>query len=967
MMLCQSGWAIGYSTLAAFSDAAGLAPRAGLLLASNGLFYGTSTQGGAGTNGTVFVMGHSGTPTNLVSFNGTNGAQPYASLALGGDGNFYGTTYVGGESDQGVIFRLTPDGALTCLASFDGSNGAHPMAPLAAAPNGAFYGTASEGGSSGNGVLFQFSTNGGIRLLASFQGTNGIRPTGALVLSTNSNNVLYGTTSGGGSLGYGTVFSFNLTNQMISTLHSFAGTSEGSGPQAGLAAGSAAFYGTTAAGGTNGNLGTLFRITASGTFSNLFTFGRTNGARPMGQLIQGPDSAWYGTTLNGGTDGQGTVFRLSSSNTLTVLHSFSRSGDGGNPYSGLALGTNGCLYGVTSAGGAHKGGTAFQINAFPPVITAQSSSQSVATGDSFALGVQVAGSQPMSFQWQLNSNNLADNSKYSGARTTVLSILSATKANAGSYRVIVHNSGGTITNTPIAVSVVDPLGTNHPTLTIASPSSGASLATTFYAIRGTAAGPNPVAQVFFRLNGSHWQLATLEAGGSKWSATATLTQGSNWVQAYAVDLLGAASPTNAPLGFFCGLNGTPVRVQVNGQGTTSPNYDGVYLSASSLYRIKAAAASGFVFSNWVGSILAEPVWAVSSNTTLSFQMQTNLVIEANFVTNPFIALKGTYSGLFFESNGVRQASSGLLTFNLASQGAFSGSVWGDGGRYSLSGRFDLSGAAQCVVKRSRTNELLITLHLNGSRVLGQVVNAAWASAFAGDLAAYDGKTKVPPQAGCHTLALPGAIGSSQEPAGDGWAAISVDKTGRLSLSGSLADGAKISQSASLSTNGQWPLYVSLYQAKGSLLGWATLNDRSNSPSGNVSWIKPPIAAAAFYPNGFAVETNLVGSKYAAPGGKTNVLSFSMGSVVFSDGNLLNGLTNGIALLKGNAIGYVSGSKLSLKLKPANGTFSGSVLNPATGKQLPFNGVLLPSSDTGLGYFLGTNLSGRVRISNDLPK
>ena len=69
-----------------------------------------------------------GVLTTLVSFNGTNGAHPLAGLVLGSDGNFYGTTANGGSSDYGTVFKVTTNGVLTSLVSFNGTNGENPSA-----------------------------------------------------------------------------------------------------------------------------------------------------------------------------------------------------------------------------------------------------------------------------------------------------------------------------------------------------------------------------------------------------------------------------------------------------------------------------------------------------------------------------------------------------------------------------------------------------------------------------------------------------------------------------------------------------------------------------------------------------------------------------------------------------------------------------------------------------------------------
>jgi uncharacterized repeat protein (TIGR03803 family) len=138
-------------------------PLSALVQGSDGNFYGTTSQGGSGSVGTIFKMTPAGSLTTLVSFNDTNGAAsssggsplPEAALVQGSDGNFYGTTAFGGSDSMGTIYKMTPAGVLTTLFSFNGANGANPYAGLVLGSDGNFYGTTQNGGSLSDGVVFQ--------------------------------------------------------------------------------------------------------------------------------------------------------------------------------------------------------------------------------------------------------------------------------------------------------------------------------------------------------------------------------------------------------------------------------------------------------------------------------------------------------------------------------------------------------------------------------------------------------------------------------------------------------------------------------------------------------------------------------------------------------------------------------------------------------------------------------------------
>ena len=117
----------------------------GLIQATDGNFYGVTYSGGAsnsncttGTCGTVFKMTPSGMLTTLHSFDYTDGANPEAGLIVATDGNFYGTTV-------GTIFKITPTGTLTTVYSLANTDGAGPN-KLVQDTNGTFYGSTLDGG-----------------------------------------------------------------------------------------------------------------------------------------------------------------------------------------------------------------------------------------------------------------------------------------------------------------------------------------------------------------------------------------------------------------------------------------------------------------------------------------------------------------------------------------------------------------------------------------------------------------------------------------------------------------------------------------------------------------------------------------------------------------------------------------------------------------------------------------------------
>ena len=80
------------------------------------------------------------------AFAAPGAVRPYSTLVEGMDGNFYGTTSEGGTGNQGTIFRMTPAGVVTTLYSFFGAGGRDPRSGLLLANDGNFYGTTRDGG-----------------------------------------------------------------------------------------------------------------------------------------------------------------------------------------------------------------------------------------------------------------------------------------------------------------------------------------------------------------------------------------------------------------------------------------------------------------------------------------------------------------------------------------------------------------------------------------------------------------------------------------------------------------------------------------------------------------------------------------------------------------------------------------------------------------------------------------------------
>jgi uncharacterized repeat protein (TIGR03803 family) len=385
-----------FKTLATFSGTDGAGPRTALVQGHDGNFYGVTGAGGnystcpdAGC-GTVFKISPAGNLTKLYDFcslvNCVDGAGP-VGLVLATDGNFYGTTTGGVEEiNLGTVFKITPYGNLTTLSlGCDLGFCGDPDGPsiLIQAADGNFYGTTTESGANcgsfGCGTVFEVTAQGALIRIYSFcsrfECADGSAPEAGLVQGPDGN--FYGTTASGGASntncrsGCGTVFKMTPTGK-LTTVYRFCvqtNCSDGAFPATELVKDAGGnFYGATEQGGTTNSLcrslgcGTLFKIDPSGKLTTIYKFcvqaNCADGAQPQA-LMQATNGNFYGISLGGTYNsacdfrGCGTVFEITPRGKLTTLHRFctqTSCGDGDLP-SGLAQLTNGVLYGSTLQGG----------------------------------------------------------------------------------------------------------------------------------------------------------------------------------------------------------------------------------------------------------------------------------------------------------------------------------------------------------------------------------------------------------------------------------------------------------------------------------------------------------------------------------------------------------------------------------------------------------------------------------------
>jgi uncharacterized repeat protein (TIGR03803 family) len=345
-----------FTKLFSFTTATdGGSPKGSLVQSTDGKLYGMTSTGGSSTFGSVFKITTTGVFTFLNSFNGSlEGNAPYESLLQSPiDNAYYGTTSAGGVFGYGVVFKIC-GGTYTVLHSFNRNvDGAIPKGSLVLGTDSIFYGMTSDGGTNGTGTIFKITSAGTYTVLRHLSGNDGAYPKGSLLLGTDGN--FYGMTNSGGVNGGGTIFKMTKTGT-LTVLRALLSATDGANPEGDLTLGADGnFYGMTSAAGR------IFKITPTGTFTPLHTFAGNDGSLPLGSLILASDGNFYGTANNGGVNTGGTIFKVTSAGTYTVLRALTPATDGSAPKGSLLQGTDGNLYGMTSAGGTNAAGTLFKI------------------------------------------------------------------------------------------------------------------------------------------------------------------------------------------------------------------------------------------------------------------------------------------------------------------------------------------------------------------------------------------------------------------------------------------------------------------------------------------------------------------------------------------------------------------------------------------------------------------------------
>ena len=354
-----------------------------------------------------------------------------------------------------------------------------------------------------------------------------------------------------------------------------------------------------------------------------------------------------------------------------------------------------------------------------------------------------------------------------------------------------------------------------------------------------------------------------------------------------------------------------------------------------------------------GSLTASATFQLAVTDTLIPSRLGMVTLPPNFISQS-VSNSGSYSGLFYEDDAVRLTSAGSFSLSITARGSYSGRLQIGAKRYSLSGKLNSqrTGATKVITRRDGpdlTLDFQFVTDGQDDQVTGHLTDGTWSATLCGDRAVF-GRGAAAPFAGAYTLVIPGYDANPSLPAGDGFGTVKVTSAGQVSLVGTLADGTKVSQSAPASRNGYWPLYLSLSSGKGTLMSWMAFASNTNSDlAGRLVWLKLAGSSSKYYLGGFSCECDAFGSIYL----RTDpILNLPTANLSFYGGGLASGITNAITIGPRNKIG-TPGKHLKLSFATSTGTFSGTYVDPTSGKTLRFNGAVFQKLNAAYGTLFGT--------------
>jgi len=337
---------------------------------------------------------------------------------------------------------------------------------------------------------------------------------------------------------------------------------------------------------------------------------------------------------------------------------------------------------------------------------------------------------------------------------------------------------------------------------------------------------------------------------------------------------------------------------------------------------------------------------------------------------------GQYSGLITESGGpgTRGAINGFV---LKSTGAFSASILYFGERLTLKNSLSAAGMFTGMIDRPGRSPVAVNLQLYqttggaGYKIRG-TLSADGVTVDIDLQRSSFSKTTSTPHAGIYTLLIPAVPGSPDtEPGGDGYATVTVSASGGIVARGRVGDHTVFSNAAVISLDGEWPLFSLVYPKStppGFLGGLVRFRNQVGSDfDGQMTWSREPNVRDQFYPAGFNLTRQLIGSRYQPPVSGARALAplangFHNARLSFIGGNLAaTPFSRLLTWDARNAMTYFGPESFRGGLTLNSGLVSFVFRDPEHGLLLSAGGVVYQKQGQARGVFPGSDRMGRFVI------
>ncbi len=588
---------------------------------------------------------------------------------------------------------------------------------------------------------------------------------------------------------------------------------------------------------------------------------------------------------------------------------------------------------------------------------------------------------------------------------------------------------GFLTMANVRIIEDDPLpDTVIPTVKITSPAVDEKIKKTNAATviaTGVAKDNLGVRSVLVSVNGNSVRAANLTPVPDKpnkftWDLdiTADLVLGKNFMTVTATDgdQFNSNDSEVAVVRFFY-LEEHTLTVIIDGDGKVTKAYAAPTIqNAGAVVNIVAKPADGSVFAGWFTDV---PVAGtiITTSRALRFMMPVNPPADANltakFIPSPFgTEITGNYTGLI-QAPFFNTETSGLLTATVDVSGAFTAMMRFSGVQYTFIGEFTAQPGSTAtfdgLVPRGNLTPLTVSLSIDtndtGTRsITGTVNNGAVNSIVVANRAIYSKQNPAPSDLiHDYTFYMPPASplgNSTKDPHGIGYGTVRINKKGGVTWSGTLPDGSVVTQTTTISKDGKWPLFLSLYNNHGVVLGEVTHSVLAASDfTASVDWFRPTKPRNPLFTAGFKIEdADVIGAIYVAPTSGTRVLTefdiapANKGNALINEGNLISTINKEFELTTDNRVLVTppaSPVNLTVKINPVTiapsqfgfgvpgvkgGTFTGSFFHPIGLVNTPIAGIIFQKAGYQqlIGSFLGTSApdvprqTGRVILTPNPP-